>query len=65
MDHYMGRFMDEHTVNRTQIIRLGVYMLASFSQWEENRGSGLLELIRRMETRTPEAFPDFVEFCRR
>ncbi len=65
MDHYMGKLMDGHTVNRTQVIRLGVYMLANFAEWEENRGLSLHELLRRMEERSPESFPDFEAFCRR
>ncbi len=65
MDHYMEHLMNDHTVNRTQVIRLGVYMLACFSQWEENKGVSLHELVRRMEERSPESFPDFEEFCRR
>ncbi len=63
LDYYMGHLMDDHTVNRTQVIRLGVFMLASFSLWEENKGLTLEQLVQRMEARSPETFPRFSDFC--
>ncbi len=64
MDYYLGHFMDEHIVSRSQVIRLGVYLLASYARWAENEGLSLRELIRSIEARSPESFPDFVDFCR-
>ncbi len=63
MDNYISHLMNDHMVNRTQVIRLGVFMLASFSEWEENQGLTLDELVERMAERCPKPFPSFSDFC--
>lgn len=62
MDRCMEEIMSERNLDRTSVIKLGLYMLACYIEREDVKKLGLAEIVSDLESRAPASMPSYGEF---
>ena len=62
IERRLGKLMAERGVDKTSLIKLGLYMFTSYMSRYEVRLMTLGEVVASIEARAPKRFPNFCTF---
>ncbi len=63
MDQHVNDICLERKLDRTSVVRLALYTLSAYMQEDRVKEMNLFDIVHDLESRTPDDFPKFADFC--
>lgn len=62
MDRFMEEIMHERNLDRTSVIKLGLYLLVCYNERDTTKKLGLAEMVSDIESLATSRIPTYGEF---